>query len=117
MTKPDLLTTSPIYPGEEMLKPKCKSHYLRNDGPIHTWFGLSYASYFCVPRIALSGMPIWWQKLFVWLVEMLPEEVPNDYHITRRTENGRFRHDPWADYRHSRVEDLIEGGRDAETGI
>lgn len=35
------------------------------DGPIHTAFGLSYASYLTLPRTLLQSMPIAWQERFV----------------------------------------------------
>lgn len=39
------------------------------DGPIHTAFGLSYASYLTLPRTLLQSMPIPWQERFVALLD------------------------------------------------
>lgn len=84
---------------------KCRQHYSRYNGPIHGWFGLSYCSYFTVPRIALQGMPLWWQYCFLLLVNALPETP--EYVCQRRDENGKFIKDPWANYRRGDVEELI----------
>lgn len=89
---------------------KCKDDYRRNQGPIHGWFSLSYASYYVVPRLALQGMPIWWQKLFIFLVNMLPS-IDSDYVVQVRNARGRFGGDPWANYRRGSAEELI--ARDA----
>lgn len=35
------------------------------DGPIHGFFGLSYANYLVVPRAVLQSMPLEWQERFV----------------------------------------------------
>ncbi len=83
---------------------KCASNYERTSGPIHHWFGLSYCSYYCVPRLALQEMPVWWQKLFLWLVNMLPETPA--YTVQRRDEKGHFEKDPWANYRRGVVAEV-----------
>lgn len=72
-----------------------------HDGPIHWFFGLSYASYYCVPRLALQEMPTAWQEKFVALVEQLPPTP--DYIVTRRDKEGRFIGDPWRNYRRGTV--------------
>jgi len=69
------------------------------DSPVHVAFGLTYASYFCVPRMVLERMPLEWQKQFVALVEQLPPSLPT-YTCKRRDAAGRFIHDPLAEYRH-----------------
>lgn len=38
---------------------------------IHTWFELSYAQYFVIPRSILQSMPAKWQHKFVGLLEVL----------------------------------------------
>lgn len=88
------------------IKADCKRDYVRFCGPIHTYFGLSYASYFCVPRIVLQGMPIWWQKLFTWLIKMLPENLP-DYTVRRKDDLGKFMSDPLGDYRHGNLDEIL----------
>ncbi|WP_371484831.1 hypothetical protein [Kitasatospora sp. NBC_00315] len=32
------------------------------DGPVHTWFGLTYANYLVVPRTLMQSMPVGWQQ-------------------------------------------------------
>jgi hypothetical protein len=69
--------------------------------PVHAAFGLSYASYFCVPRIVLEAMPVEWQRQFVALMTKLPQ-LPT-YDVQLRDEKGRFVKDPLADYRHGKL--------------
>ena len=90
------------------IKVKCTDDYERQSGPIHRWFSLSYAAYFVAPRLALQGMPIWWQKIFIWLVNMLPLELP-EYSCQRRDDRGRFIDDPWANYRRGSVAEILKG--------
>lgn len=40
-------------------------------GPIHGWFGLTYASYLVQPRVLLQSMPIEWQERMVACLEEL----------------------------------------------
>lgn len=80
--------------------------HLRTNGPVHTWFELSYCSYLVIPRLALQEMPVAWQRRLVDLLEegeRLGMTTPSGYHVTRRTESGRFRSDPWANYRRGTV--------------
>lgn len=39
------------------------------DPPIHGWFGLTYASYFVLPRLAMQEMPLDWQERFIALMD------------------------------------------------
>lgn len=87
------------------MKPKCLDSYERYNGPVHLWFSLSYSSYYCVPRLALQGMPIWWQKIFVWLINMMPETP--EYVCQRRDGAGRFVKDPWANYRRGSIAQIL----------
>jgi hypothetical protein len=41
------------------------------DGPIHTWFGLSYCNYQVLPRTLMQSMPIEWQERMVACLEEL----------------------------------------------
>lgn len=75
------------------------------EGAVHGAFGLTYAAYFCVPRIVLQAMPPEWQEQFVALMEQLPE-TPT-YDVRRRDERGRWVRDPLRDYRHSILPDDI----------
>ena len=80
-------------------------------GPIHQWFELSYAAYLVIPRLGLDAMPEEWQQRFVDLLEEAYEKhgliTPSDYEVRRR-QHGRFVKDPWANYRHGRIEDMPE---------
>lgn len=88
-----------------------------DDCPIHTWFNLTYSNYFTIPRLALQEMPVQWQRRFVALMEeaeALGMKTPGDYTVLRRAPGGRFRADPWADYRRGTVaaaRAADEGGR------
>jgi hypothetical protein len=37
----------------------------RTDGPVHSFFGLSYSNYQVVPRTLAQSMPVEWQERFV----------------------------------------------------
>jgi hypothetical protein len=41
--------------------------------PVHEHFELSYASYKVLPRTVLQSMPVWWQRAFVDLMDLLDE--------------------------------------------
>lgn len=43
----------------------------RLDGPIHSYFELSYANYLVIPRTLLQSMPVEWQERFVADLEQL----------------------------------------------
>lgn len=70
----------------------------QSETPVHDWFGLTYAAYLVVPRLALQHMPVEWQQRFVALLNELNETVPtpNSYTVARDDADP----DPWADYRH-----------------
>jgi len=76
------------------------------DSPVHAAFGLSYCSYFTVPRIALQSMSIEWQRQFMTLIEQLPDTP--EYTVQRKDARGRFTNDPWRDYRHGNIEELTK---------
>jgi hypothetical protein len=50
--------------------------YQRTDGPIHSWFGLTYANYLVLHRALLQSMPLRWQREFVNLLEELDAAYP-----------------------------------------
>ena len=55
------------------------------EAPLHGWFGLSYSSYFVMPRLAMEAMPIDWQERFIALMDegdALGMMTPN-YHVLR----------------------------------
>ena len=75
---------------------------------VHEWFGLTYANYLVFPRLALQELPEDWQKRFVALMdeaERIMGATPDNYVVLRRGKDGRFRNDPWANYRRSTVEE------------
>jgi len=43
------------------------------DGPVHTWFGLSYTNYAVLPRTLMQSMPISWQDRMVACLEELTD--------------------------------------------
>ncbi len=97
---------------------------------INEWFGLSYQSYFVIPRLALEAMPAAWQKRFIDLMaeaEMMGMKTP-EYKVLRaepeytmveqyddndpRSRDYIFtamREDEWANYRRGYVSELCPG--------
>lgn len=73
--------------------------------PVHDSFGLSYASYFCVPRMVLEAMPVEWQREFVRLIESLP--ITPTYSVNLRDKRGRFIYDQLREYRRGTLPDEI----------
>lgn len=85
-----------------------------NDDPVHAWFGLTYSAYLVVPRLALTSMPVDWQRRFAALMNEALEsgmETPDDYEVRRRR-HGRFITDPWADYRHGDADAILKDTRE-----
>ena len=82
-----------------------------SETPVHDWFGLTYSSYFCIPRSALQALPVGWQKRFVALMDEATEmglETPSDYDCRRRDRTtGRYIADPWRNYRHPDIDHLL----------
>lgn len=82
----------------------------RADGPIHLWFGLTYASYAVQPRSVLQSMPVAWQERFVALMEEAVElgyRFPASgmsYNVQLRGQYGKFTRDPLGCYRHVFIE-------------
>ncbi len=79
---------------------------------VHTWFGLSYASWLTVPRIVLQSMPLEWQHQFVNLLNEMNNTfdwMPNNLSlsVTGKREN-RFVRLPLLlnDYRRGKIEHL-----------
>jgi hypothetical protein len=75
--------------------------------PIHTWFELSYSSYFAVQRTVLQSMPTDWQRLFVELLEAAARTldltgVPTNFRVWAVDEGGKFIRDPFKDYERGR---------------
>lgn len=49
----------------------------RASGPIHGWFGLTYANFLVIHRARLQSMPLDWQKQFTDLLEDLNAAYPD----------------------------------------
>lgn len=78
--------------------------------PVHNWFGLSYASYFAIPRAVLEQMPVEWQRRFITCLREIEDHLDweslqpknQGYMVKLRGPNGRFLPDPLSNYRHPR---------------
>jgi hypothetical protein len=92
-----------------MLEPR----YVRQGGPMHKWFGLSYSSYLVMHRSMIQEMPTEWQARMVALLNELDDafaHVTGDeaqykscYAVTPREHwyGGKFCRDPMPHYRRS----------------
>lgn len=77
------------------------------DGPIHEFFGLSYASYLVLPRTFLQSMPPDWQSRLIDLLNeaegrlgSYPEE--GVYQVYLVDDKGHRIHDPLEEYARGR---------------
>lgn len=77
---------------------------------INEWFGLTYASYLCIPRVLLESAPRELQQQLVNALNAIEDfyspghaPVAGAYFVQLRDERGRFIHDPLRDYRHKLV--------------
>lgn len=74
---------------------------------IHDWFGLTYSSYLVLHRSLLQSMPDEWQERFVAMLEEFDEAFGDErglvssFHV-RASVDGKFAHDPLADYSRGR---------------
>jgi hypothetical protein len=62
------------------------------DGPIHTWFSLSYCNYLVLPRTLMQSMPTEWQERMVACLGELQDayshlEQVEAYEVTPSTEH------------------------------
>lgn len=92
------------------------------DEPIHLWFGLSYASFFVMPRTVLQSMPVAWQAKFVALMKETHERFPGweppwpqGWTVHLRGEGGRYVADDLARYERGRRR--LEPGKPARAGV
>ena len=81
----------------------------RNSGPMHSWFGLSYAQYLTVPRSVIQEMPIEWQERFAACLDELDDAFdwyPKDgrYWVRLKDGGGRYARDPLMEYRRPDLE-------------
>ncbi|HWG00475.1 MAG TPA: hypothetical protein VG164_01335 [Trebonia sp.] len=51
--------------------------YERTSGPVHTWFGLTYANFLVIHRARLQSMPLDWQGRFTGLLDDLHAAYPD----------------------------------------
>lgn len=49
----------------------------RLDGPIHSWFGLTYSNYLVLCRSMMQSMPVEWQQRAVELFDELDGAFPD----------------------------------------
>lgn len=72
---------------------------------IHGWFGLTYSSYFAMPRSVLQSMPADWQHRFVELMDEANELYGGydmRYTVMAKDDRGKFVADPLRDYERGR---------------
>lgn len=81
-----------------------------DDEAIHSFFGLTYANYLVLPRVALQSMPSEWQRQFVKLLEAIPETLkeynalePETYLVSCKNLNGMFVKDKFPHYQRGRA--------------
>lgn len=82
-----------------------KAGRIMDQGPLHLYFGLSYASWLVLPRVALQEMPLDWQARFAALLEEAEDRglttPEDDIYVTMRGKSGLFRpNGGWDNYRH-----------------
>lgn len=75
------------------------------NSPIHSWFGLTYASYLTLPRCLMEAMPGEWKARMALLLHEMDEAfdrapIEGEYAVNVRNEKGRFVYDPLREYRH-----------------
>lgn len=88
----------------------------RLQGPMHSFFGLSYANYLVLPRSLIQLMPVEWQERLKTCLEEMHvnfEQDADNYSVQLRDENGRFIKDPLAAYRHPNYDAIAEAWKNA----
>lgn len=61
----------------------------RLDGPVHTWFELTYANYQVLHRTLMQSMPVAWQERMVDCLEELREAYAHIEHPQYKVEAAR----------------------------
>tara|TARA_Y100000310_G_scaffold251408_1_gene257875 strand:- start:2951 stop:3247 length:297 start_codon:yes stop_codon:yes gene_type:complete len=90
--------------------------------PIHEWFGLTYFNYAVLQRSILQSMSLDWQRKFVALLEEVDEavwdleEMPFKYMVQGRDIEGKFVHDPYADYQRGRRKIKLRKANEGNSG-
>lgn len=72
---------------------------------VHSFFGLTYASYLAVPRSVLQSMPADWQHQFSALMDKMEDLYGGydmSYTVHKRDKRGRFQSDPLQNYERGR---------------
>lgn len=75
------------------------------DGPIHEFFGLTYATHLVLPRSVLQSMPLKWQAKLVALLNELDNTIDwrrEGVEVARRGADGRYIPDEFRDYNRGR---------------
>ena len=80
--------------------------YYDGEDSIHHWFGLSYSAYLVLPRSLIQSMPEDWQKRMVACLREAGDafeylHIDDRYEVRIRDDNGRYKSDPYAPYRHN----------------
>lgn len=94
-----------------MILPK-KGEVITDDGhhKLHSWFGLSYASFLTIPRVFLQEMPDEWKGKMSDLLEEYDEVFCNPPDVGFRvqiTVDGKMVKTPdWVNYRYPRFKVL-----------
>ena len=101
-------------------KAALEPRYVRQSGPMHEWFGLSYSSYLVLHRSMIQEMPTEWQARLRQCLDELDEafaHIINDeaqfkscYVVTPREHwyGGKFCRDPMPHYRHSPLRHIAD---------
>lgn len=50
-----------------------EERYIRRNGAVHRYFGLTYANWLILPRTVMQDMPTVWQDKFVELLEEMDD--------------------------------------------
>lgn len=82
---------------------------------LHTWFGLSYAAFLVMPRVAMMQMPKEWQEQMSELLHQYDETINtsafgvHSCFVTVKDENNKFMKMPEAlvNYRHPSKETIL----------
>jgi hypothetical protein len=90
------------------LEPEYVERNARLDGPIHEWFGLTYANYQVIPRTLMQSMPVEWQERMVTCLRELDAayahlDHPPGYWIRAHGLGGQFIKDPVPHYNRGRT--------------
>jgi hypothetical protein len=110
--------TSEVFSEVQRAEPERGPLMVREDGPVHEWFGLSYSSYIVLHRALMQSMPIEWQERMVACVRELQEAyehvaLHSEYCVTPR-KNGKYVKETLPHYRRGRVDPGGRWAREAE---